>query len=50
MHIWRGSRVDVEMAIYKPRRDLEHRLPSGLSEEPYLLTPWPQLLGSRVRE
>ena len=31
--------VDVEMAVYKPRRDLEHRLPSGLSEDPYLLTP-----------
>ena len=50
IHVWRGCCVDVEMAVYKPRRDLEHRLPSGLSEDPYLLTPCPQLLGSTVRE
>ena len=39
IHVWRGCRVDVEMAAYKPRRDLEHRLPSGLSEGPDLLMP-----------
>ena len=39
IHVWRGCCVDVEMAVYKPRRDLEHRLPSGLSEGPDLLMP-----------